>query len=735
MRQRKNRNVIYISVISAALVSGVAAFAATCWNDSRFIPSGDTQELWKNQVVFAGDKSMLADSEQESEKEAWEKDENAGNREQPQGNVPSGYLFEQKHALLPEGTDILNSGDHTGTPKPPDSNPGSGSVYDRVDSSEGADAVVGDQNGGNGGGSSGTPSAPGQNPLPEPDKKPDPVPPTQEETEDPDPLPEDGILDPAPTKNHGDYVERGGKPYTEENVKDITVEKVVIEADREGEYRLYKGQSVTGKELYCLLLTYTVGSDNCIYYWDENAYKKYVRIDGVSFDGGNSYQKDFPVTIPEKLTGGQMKIKVGYRLSLAQQDWLEQQVPCEPEDSRNYVLSELRDPDSGVIDVSKVLNMGAGSQCLKEGAVLNLYRWLGSYVDRGELKELLPGWMEDGKLIPWLYPVTTGRHILEPAKPVPLEEGYREKVNVYYMSEGQDFGTGEGYQEPCYLQTFTGYTGDGRSFSTEELYVPRYTQAIDAEGELTQADTIYVPDTVCYINGTSENLWIYNSRKVDEGNAWYTDEDGVLFNKEKTVIEAAPLMEEKLMVPEQVETVRLTENNSKLSEICLEAAAPEQLPRIDCSVLKDCRIRMKDSLICDFVEKNYSTIDGSDIKLVSEENGTCYTIQDRALVSGDGKLMKAVGGSQTLTLSDSIRSIETGAFAGNADVDTLILSENRTPILRMDCFLGGNVKKILCHTQKQVIGIEIQLVFTGESGIEVSLLDGSTGGAGYLTEE
>ena len=134
-------------------------------------------------------------------------------------------------------------------------------------------------------------------------------------------------------------------------------------------------------------------------------------------------------------------------------------------------------------------------------------------------------------------------------------------------------------------------------------------------------------------------------------------------------------------------------------------------------------------------KKNYSTINGSDIKLVSEENGTCYTIQDRALVSEDGRLMKAVGGSQTLTLSDSICSIETGAFAGNTDVDTLILSENRTPILRMDCFSGGNVKKILCHTQKQVIGIEIQLIFTGRSGIEVSLLDGSAGGAGYLTEE
>lgn len=231
MRQKKIRKVIYISVISAALVSGVAAFAATCWNDSRFIPSGDTQELWKNQVVFAGDKSMLADSEQETEKEAWEKDENAGNREQPQGSGTSGYLFEQKRALLPEGTDILNSGGDTGTPKPSDSNPGSGSVYDRVDSSEGADVVVGDQNGGSGGGSTETPSVPGQNPLPDPDKKPDPVPPAQEETEDPAPEPEDGILDPAPTKNHGDYEERGGKPYTEENVKDITVEKVVIEAD------------------------------------------------------------------------------------------------------------------------------------------------------------------------------------------------------------------------------------------------------------------------------------------------------------------------------------------------------------------------------------------------------------------------------------------------------------------------------------------------------------------------
>lgn len=48
---------------------------------------------------------------------------------------------------------------------------------------------------------------------------------------------------------------------------------------------------------------------------EQDALDKYIRIEAVSFDGGQSWKTDFPLTIPEGLEEGKMLIRVSYRMS------------------------------------------------------------------------------------------------------------------------------------------------------------------------------------------------------------------------------------------------------------------------------------------------------------------------------------------------------------------------------------------------------------------------------------
>ena len=49
------------------------------------------------------------------------------------------------------------------------------------------------------------------------------------------------------------------------------------------------------------------------------------------------------------------------------------------------------------------------------------------------LTKLFPGWKENGELVSFMYPITVGRHVLEPAGLVPLSENYQVELESYWM--------------------------------------------------------------------------------------------------------------------------------------------------------------------------------------------------------------------------------------------------------------------------------------------------------------
>ena len=118
---------------------------------------------------------------------------------------------------------------------------------------------------------------------------------------------------------------------------------------------LYAGQTVSAEDIYCLLDTYVIGSDMVTYYWDADAYDKYVRVTGISYDNGKTWIKDFPVTLPEDVSDLNVVIRTEYRFS-QKSAWREYLVPYTVEQVRFFLLSEQIKEENATIDSSAVLN-------------------------------------------------------------------------------------------------------------------------------------------------------------------------------------------------------------------------------------------------------------------------------------------------------------------------------------------------------------------------------------------
>ena len=64
-----------------------------------------------------------------------------------------------------------------------------------------------------------------------------------------------------------------------------------------------------------------------------------------------------------------------------------------------------------------------------ESAIIDLYSYQRDLLGEERLSALFPGWLEDGKLIPWMYH-PAGRHVIEPADMVPLGANYTAQVKI-----------------------------------------------------------------------------------------------------------------------------------------------------------------------------------------------------------------------------------------------------------------------------------------------------------------
>lgn len=786
-----NKKKIGLAVtIVPVLAAGTVAMASAYKSGTDFKPFQNDQEIQTNQVVFDGDESgvdrkkkddskessLLKDKQDDQEKESTElKDQADYLFENEQVNTKAVGLLDGENT----GSDIPKQDQQEEEQQKPEE------TYSIVKDPSKADTELNGttQNGGNGSSSSNSSgtdksgsssetkknNSKTDNNSPSPTKTPGSssgnnttkTTPTPVPTSAPAPTmapaptttpsrPSSSIKDPESTKSNPTIGGGTGlitfKPYVEgvtpasDDKEDGSNTSIVIEQSSYNSGSvLYEDQKVTKRDVYNSLDTLVYGKDGNGYLWGADALDKYIRIEAVSFDGGQSWKTDFPLTIPEGLEEGKMLIRVSYRMSAKDSNWKKKLVSYIPKGNRIFVLANRVDEEEQVILEDDILNT---EQHPELGEIFNLFRYQDNIISGNQLTSLFPGWEEDGELVPWLYKVTKGRHILEPADKIPLDSRYTAKLVYEWMSD--NYEVGDQYMNLCYLQTLTGFTDkaqeayyigtDKRQY--RKVSVPEYIQAviIDAGAGLN-TDYLEIPDTVLYIEDTEGGLDVDQGYLVSSGNRNYSaTKEGVLTNKDQTSYLAIPHKMEKLTVPETVTKVSLTADNN-LSELYLEARTLDLMPEISYQNLHGCKTIIDDNLLNAFLEQNYKAAEGNDNTVAAEENPEItYTVQNEGIVSNERKLRKILNtGRTSYVLPNSVKVIQNGAFEGVEGTSTLIMPGNGSTVeLEAECLSDSRIEIIRCYSQEQYDSVQEQLQKAGASPeISVELLGTSTEGYIY----
>lgn len=752
-----------VSVLTAGTVGIVSAYQ----NSKDYKPSKNEKDIQDNQVVFSDDDTIGRKKNQKKDESELLKKNKDGKESDKSQNNPD-YLFEGSNMLLNGNTSMAAVADGTGITAG-QGGTNNGTVYNLTGDASNADILLngganGKGNGGNnqtasGNGTSGSgnisgtgdsntdsdnngqgnnngsqdsdPSTPDDNPV--------------------KPRPSATVKDPDAVKNNpsGDFYRpftEGVTPNTDADEEGNNTSVIIMQNMDADTTMLYKGQSVDAETVYNALSTFVIGSDGKGYLWGSEAYGKYIRVTGISIDGGNTWEENFPVTIPEKIEEGQMRIRVEYRTSLKTEKWGVRDVYYEPRDTRLFVLSREVEENETQIDPTTILN--TDNQYPELESTVNLLltpqtRYLGTE----RLTQLFPGWMEDGKLVPWFYKVTSGRHILEPADMVPLDSSYVVKLQYVWMSDDYKVD-GEQYQNLCYLQTLTDIESPWNVslddkwqsvWSYNRLTVPKYIQAvrIDEQAELS-VNYIDIPDTVLYIELGKSGMRVNQGYAVDSENPNYSaTEEGLLMNKEATEILSIPYNKTAVTIPDTVKKVDIEKKN-QLKEITVEMDTEGELPTIGYDKLTDCKIIVPDEQVENVLRDNqeYFTKKNGNRVVAESDTDAEYYVEDGMIVDTSGNLRKILRtGSRRVKLPEGIKNVQKDAFSEADSVTSVIMPKKGTAVqFEKESLEYSNVTTILCYGKKQYDSVVEQLKAYGLTGISAEMLEQSKEGYAYSLE-
>lgn len=529
------------------------------------------------------------------------------------------------------------------------------------------------------------------------------------------------------------------KDYNESDVTTKVTNREVRILQGSDEAALYKGQSVDSTLLFYALDTYVYDFDTyTAYTWDQKDYDHYIRIAGVSFDGGENWITQFPVTIPESVEDGSMYIKAEWRYS-EKDAWEEYVTPYFPYSTRLFLLPKKLEKENEEIDAETLLNQWNQFPGL---GTLKLYNYTGSFFQNTDepLTALLPGWTENGEKIPWSYELTAGRHILEPQDLVPLDPMYIVGIQVGWF--GADDRIVLDILDPdtklYYLQTLTGLnidvTGENESKYIKNLNVPQYIQSV-AMAESIETDVITIPDTVLYIENNGKNLRVNKAFEVDAANQNYASEDGLLMNKERTEIIGIPYETEELTVGKNITKVNLTADN-QLQTLQIKAEKIDEFPEIPLDNLYNCKVVVEDQLLDTFLEQYGEELTENQNCIASSSDiDRVYTMKNGMVLDENNVLYRLLGyKGKSLRLSSQITAIEAGAFVKAKNLKVLIWPEDCQIELNADSFADSSVEKIICQSQEQLETLTMYLESLGVKNIELSLNEKSDDGYAYYSE-
>lgn len=772
------------ATVIVAIGAGTAAGIYAYQKDTGFTPSGDVQKLHANKVDFSQNDDVKSKRSQEN---GPDNEKSAMLDQSSLTQTDAAFLFSQAQLELPtdaerdldqalivnnDQPDDTNNSDNTGNANNTETgiigaNP-LDNVYNVTGDKSNADIIIGggdhsqgtlvpgnttgDGNGNSGSGNGNTGNGSGN----KNDSRNDDTDNNGKDDnnndndnnggETPTVYPSDKVTNPPPKKNNPVNVptddsrnfSESDKDFINSDSREICIEAYAMEfADS---YYIYKDQSITETDLMCALDTYIVtrtGDKKKYYMLGLEDLDKYIRFTGVSFDGGTTWENEFPVRVPKDADINDMCIQAEYRFSLSD-EWqkYEKEISYPLTNSRLYVLSKALTESDEQIDMDNVLNLSR-----YDVSNINLYYYQQSLLGGNgtKLTQLFPGWMERGELVDWNYEVTAGRHILEPAGMVDLPAQYDAQIKLYWLENSQT-----GSEDLVYLQTLTGINAQGsallsavngsNTYAGDFVKIPDYIQAVDITSK-TEAGTLSIPDSVIKLDSDSK-LRVKDEYVVSEDNENYSSIDGVLCDKDGTEMIAIPYNMSELDIASGTTKVNITDDNN-IKRVTFEAESLEEYPSIDIQNLHDCSIVVKDELLDAFTKDNVKLLNNSGNKVESEETGESISVEDGVAVNDSGQIKAAISiDGTTLRISSKITSIGANAFEGSDNLGTLVLQDNSSESLKLekDCFKGSSIQRIICSSKAQKKNIEKQLANSGKADIQIILASRSGGFTYYESD-
>ena len=742
MEKNKMKKTVWGASVAVVLTTGAALGVSAYQSGIDFHPSEEKNTFRANQVRFddTNDAKGRDNTAEQNESEFLERDSNAEDSNRPQEQNNADYQFEREQ-LRQNFSDAIAL--NTGTA---DASAIGGSadsvdtVYDFTDDRSQADVVLnggaGDSGGGQGSAEPTQPTQPIQPTEPTQPTQPsdsnnnsnnsssggtDTTTPTPDQTPvTPEPIPGygDASLDPDTDKTAPDFgFETENKEYMDGALTKDDIRWITISQPSRSDAALYRGQkNVSAQIIFNALETYIIDRNFGLHRWEQKHLDKYIRIDAVHI-GDTAYRFDASnqtIDIPEDAEA--IGIDISYRFTLKNSDgtetaWISNpEVTYRLEQTRLLILSEALQDKGQKIDASNVLNRYSNLASDKTnppiGTRVDLYYYQRGLLGEDRLETLFPGWRENGEPVPWEYPVTAGRHVLEPAARLSLDSSYVVSVkprwidvqSIKYTRQSAKSG-----QELTFMQTLTDYTGE----YAPVLAVPKYVQAVDfaANNHLKAVEYLRLSDTVRDVNTNQVNLRVNKGYQLSgENPVFAVTADGILTNAAGTEYIGIPYSTTKLTIPNNIERVTLP-RNTQLRQLVLEAEDAANLPKIDYGGMKSGTIIVPDAVLLEFISANKAALAGTDIAVRS----VGQIIKEDAVLSKDEKTLQNVFSiNRIYTVPKSVTKIAAYAFEAAPNTTRVVLPNNAV-VLEENAFAKSRVDTVLCRTEAQADEINQQL--------------------------
>lgn len=665
MRLRNLWNRMSGRMIKGIVAAGVGVSAAALvWNSYQnggiFNPDAyaDTQEVQDNQVIFPEDDEYSQDDDGQGDSDLWEKNRQSEERLSPEDMPDSSVLFETEGKLIDPGiADHLVAGTDDPAGVPGDGEGGNilvpGGDSNGIKVPDGTFGPDGQENGNGGGGNNNEnggggshPSVDPEPPVKDPDKKPE--------------LPDDLYEDFGGSET---FPEGGISEDTQQGNVDISWQIF----DAIDWNPVYYGQILDDWKLLCGIYVYVYVTDdagNTTIYRMEN-YNENFKIGSFPDTATKNFSVDF------------------YFRPNKDSEW---QVA-----SHNFAVKPYK----------VVLKGWEGNEDIRDwypasGETLDLTMYY-SYVlpdewfdmwEPVELTEIFPGWSESegGRPVPIFYtPGLPGRHVLYPLPVVPVPQG----LNVVMEFNWDTFSM---------LQTLKGCEEN-----SDQLNVPDGIGSIDTYGITVKE--IVIPNSVLSMRLGEKYLKVTESYQVAEDNLNYSSRDGMLFNKDESVLYAVPAEKKIVTIPDTVTYAELQENS--IEKLYFKADKPIG---INFENLHNAEIYVPAEAYLDYLTAWGESL--GDNKLFKDDGSQGDVIvSNGAILSTDGKILykvlESVGG--TYVVPDNVETIKKGALDACGDFSLFVLPDS-IKVLEDGSISGSVVAQIICqgevppHIEKGTFG-------------------------------